>query len=612
MIAKHLSPRPLLHPAVFLALLLWLAPALLPAQEGAEGDESMESETPESTPEMAPQATPGQTFGEVLQVRVVNLDVYVTDRRGDPVTGLSKDAFELRVDGEPMEITNFYSEAGGEVRESVRPVTQTSETSFTPIEVAEVDPARRTHVVIFVDHTRLDATSRKRAFAALDEMLNGLSDEDLVSVVGLESSLVFYSDFLFDRGAVMEILDEVKNTGKQPDLAAVERRRIYGMLARGQSGGFLARTVDVNSQEMLASIRNYAAEEYERSIGSLREIQRVAGTMAGIPGRKVLLYVGEGIPDRPGEGLYVEWRNRFGGGSDAAPGMRRHDFDRDYTRTVGRFELTQPMEKVAKSANDAGVTLYAVDAHGNQAAEVRSALTEQGATSEAVSVVAENYRAPLEYTTQATGGRLIRASGKLEEQIGEISRDLDTFYSIGFSQPEGWEPGSTHDVEVRVKEPKTRVRHREEIRVPVPDEAEARSVVAALLYQTLQNPLEIVATPGSEAPRDDGTAALPIRLEIPVGRLALLPQEDGTHGASLSIFVSTRDADGNPGPVQRVPFQLDIPNQFVEKAKEDTAHYTLPTVLRPGDRQVAIGVRDDVNGTFSVVRVDVSRFSQSF
>jgi VWFA-related protein len=552
-----------------------------------------------------------ETFSEVVNVRVVNVDVFVTDASGRHIPGLSRDYFELLVDGEPMPISNFYYEVGGQARETGPPLAPSrgsrEETTFVPLEEAQATAGRRNHVVILIDHPRLSAANRKRAFKALREAVDRLDPKDLIAVVGVEQSLVFYSDFLFDREAVNKILDRAARVSMRTEVNEIERRQIFGELTRGQSGGILARTSLADLQEILTRIRAYAAEEYARSLGSFRQIESVLSTLTGVPGRKVLLYVGEGIPTRPGEGMYVEWRNRFGG---PEAGMRHYDFNSDYTREIGRFDLTQPMDQLATAANRAGVTLYAVDAEGNHGGEVRSALTEQGATSETVSVVDENFREPLEYTSRATGGRLLQSSGELPEQLGELFDDFDNFYSLGFSVPADWEPGSEHRIEVKLRgNRRLMLRHREKVRIPKPDEVEAGATVAGLMYHTLDNPLGIQASPGSPTAREDGTSVLPVRLEIPVANLELVPSGD-THAVSLSIFVSVKDKDGNPGPVQKVPFHLNIPNDKVEQAMGESAHYTLPLVVRPGDRQVAITVRDDVDRSLSTIRLDVGRGSR--
>jgi len=550
------------------------------------------------------------TFTDVVDVRVVNVDVYVSDRSGRHISGLSREFFELLVDGEPMPLSNFYHEVGGRARESSRPLDLRAESrddpSFTPLEEVQATAGRRNHVVVLIDHTRLETANRKRAFKALRQAVDRLDPKDPIAVVSIQGSLVFHSDFLFDRQALDKILDRAARVSMRTSVNDIERRQILGELARGQSGGIVGRTTLADEGNLLARIRGYAADEYARSVGSLRQIESVVSTLSGVPGRKVLLYLGEGIPTRPGEGLYVEWRNRFGG---PEMGMRHYDFNTDYTREVGRFDLTRPMEQLARAANRADVTLYALDAEGNHGFEFRSALTEQGSTSESVSLVDENFRAPLEYTTQATGGRLLRSSGELPEQLGELFTELDNFYSLGFEVPPDWKPGSEHEIEVKVQGGGDLVvRHREEVRLPKPDEREAGATVAGLMYHTLENPLELVANPGEEQAREDGTTVLPVLLEIPVDHLELVPRGE-THAASLSIFVSVKDEEGNPGPVQKVPFHLNIPNDKVEQARGEAAHYTLPLVLRPGDRQVAITVRDDVDRTLSTIRLDVGEFS---
>ena len=558
--------------------------------------------------------TPAATFGDSLTVRVIDVDVLVTNRSGKPVASLQRADFELRVDGQPVPISNFYTSGSGPLGD--RPpieITTTAKGDSTPTSQQVVEPSgsRRSHVVILVDHTRLRASNRKRAFAALEGAIGRLNDRDLVAVVGIEGRLVFYSDFLFDKQGVRRILAQMKQVSKRTEINDFERRQLLGELARGQSGGILGRTNLSDGPAILSRIQAYATEEYARSLSSLRQIETVASSMAGVPGRKLLFYVGEGVPTRPGEGLYVEWRNRFGqDNSSAEIGLRGYNFNTDYTREVGRYDLTQPMRSLATSVNRAGVTLYSVDAESSHGGDTRSALTEQGATSETVSVIDENYRGPLEYASKATGGRLLQSSGMLEKQLSEVVDGLQMYYSLGFSPPEDWDAGSDHKIEVNVRGKGLLVNHRELLRLPDPDELAASTTVAALMYQTLDNPLGISAAPGSPAtPRDDGeTTVLPVIVEIPIAGLGFVSQ-DATQAASLTIYVATKDAAGNPGRVQKIPFHLAIPDERMAEALTDKAHYPLPLVLRRGDQQVAIAVRDNVDNVFSAIRLDVSQFS---
>jgi VWFA-related protein len=550
-------------------------------------------------------------FTEVVDVRVINVEVFVTDRSGVPVVGLGPDSFELEVDGKPMPISNFYSEGGSQTRESVTVGERRSDPSFRSQEQIAAEAGRRSYVVILIDHARLGANNRKRALRALRDAIDELGDEDLIAVVGVEGTLVFYSDFLFDRSAVDRIMEDALRVPPTSGINDAERRRIFGELARGMSGGILARTTLADEQSLQSRIQAYAAEEYARSVASLRQIELVISTLSGVPGRKSILYVGEGIPTRPGEGLYVEWRNRFGKGNPADNlGMPRIDFNTDYTRAIGHYDLSLLIDQLARASNRAGVTLYALDAEGDHGGAVRSALTEQGATSETLRVVEGNFREPLEAASKATGGRLLRSSGQLTEQLVKLLDDFEIFYSIGFTAPAEWEPGADHNIKVKVGDKGLVVRHRDEVALPAPDELEAGATLAALRYQTANNPLEIRAIPGTRIEREDGNTVLAVALEIPIANLEMIPQGDAMAG-SLSIFVSTKDAKGDASRVQKIPFHLAIPAAMMDQARSDSAHYELPLVLRPGDQQVAIGIRDNVSSRFSAVRLDISQLSDA-
>src|SRR5207247_6580101 len=57
-------------------------------------------------PTVSPQ-TPLTPVVASVDVKVVNVDVSVTDGSGKPVSGLTKDDFEVLEDGQPQAITNF-------------------------------------------------------------------------------------------------------------------------------------------------------------------------------------------------------------------------------------------------------------------------------------------------------------------------------------------------------------------------------------------------------------------------------------------------------------------------------------------------------------------------
>jgi len=79
--------------------------------------ENQPSEQPEKSPQQAPpqvpqekqpeKINPNQVYTLSTQSNLVNVDVLVTDKDGDPITGLTKKNFKVLDDGVPQSITNF-------------------------------------------------------------------------------------------------------------------------------------------------------------------------------------------------------------------------------------------------------------------------------------------------------------------------------------------------------------------------------------------------------------------------------------------------------------------------------------------------------------------------
>src|SRR5688500_9524003 len=61
------------------------------------------------TPSPAEQQRDAEQFVDIVNVSVVNIDAYVTDKQGKVVTGLTKDDFQIFENGRPVEVSNFYA-----------------------------------------------------------------------------------------------------------------------------------------------------------------------------------------------------------------------------------------------------------------------------------------------------------------------------------------------------------------------------------------------------------------------------------------------------------------------------------------------------------------------
>src|SRR6185295_6983965 len=65
-------------------------------------------------------AYPQQKLIESIEVRVANIDVVVRDKAGNPVSGLTREDFELFEDGVRQPITNIYEVRRSEAAETER------------------------------------------------------------------------------------------------------------------------------------------------------------------------------------------------------------------------------------------------------------------------------------------------------------------------------------------------------------------------------------------------------------------------------------------------------------------------------------------------------------
>src|SRR5436305_8952132 len=99
-----------------------------------------------------------QPLTEKIDVNLVNVDVTVTSH-GAPARGLTANDFEVREDGAPQTITNFFA-------------VENSPASATAAPPAPVDERYRRKVLVIVDYVHSSKILRNKALERLEQFID--------------------------------------------------------------------------------------------------------------------------------------------------------------------------------------------------------------------------------------------------------------------------------------------------------------------------------------------------------------------------------------------------------------------------------------------------------
>ena len=129
-----------------------------------------------------PEAAPASIFGETVEVRVINVEVVVTDKQGLPVTGLQPGDFALKVDGAEVPIQYFTEVRGGDAIEG--PPDAPVMVPGVP-QLAPGTPVGTSYLV-FIDDFYPLARDRDLVIEKLSADLGRLRPEDRMAVVAYD------------------------------------------------------------------------------------------------------------------------------------------------------------------------------------------------------------------------------------------------------------------------------------------------------------------------------------------------------------------------------------------------------------------------------------------
>ena len=534
---------------------------------------------------------PAEDFFDVVEVEIVNIDVFVTDRQGEPVTGLNRDDFIVLSDGRPVEITNFYVVEDGRERtdgDGAPAVEQPSaprrpSLSFSP----DLAPEHRLWMIVYVDNYNINSIERRRAFPAVRRFLGqSLQAGDQAMLVSYDRKLEVRQVFTDRLTELHNAIDELEDDS---GFAAIRRREMMSTLKRIDESN--------SASQALLYARNFAEEQMDGVERSTDALERLIASLGGLPGRKALVHVSSGVPMLAGEAAFHAVAEKFGA-SEAYAEIPRHD-------------TTRSFERVNRLANAHRVAFYTVDAGGQRGMEFGNAeyggFVNPRLRSVLDSVVPENLQASLRFMALETGGRAIVNQNEILPALEKASRDFRTFYSLGIPSTDS-ESGRYHRIEVKLRDrPRgVQLRHRAGYRSKTTDTRVRDQLRSALLYARQENPDNVEVKWGRAEPHgDDGHYLLPIQLHIPLRDVVLLPTGPGRHELRLRLYVAAVGPDGEASDIDSAPLGLRLADEHVEAARKESFVYTHKLILSPGRKRVGVAILDLFGRDASVVTGNV-------
>lgn len=508
------------------------------------------------------------SFAETVDVRVVNVEVVATDRRGERVAGLGAQDFHLFVDGKDVPIDYFTEVAEGRAVPRKEGGTET-----VPSTTAGEAVGRR--ILVFIDDYFAIPIYRNRVLASLETQLEMLRPEDRMAIVAFD-------------GRQVELLTPW--TGSALELeTALDRamdRSAYGLRRRSDLRRFdssdheayqFQRSSSFSSIGFMGGRRRdstfdlQSREEIEAQVE--RVVRAAASTLRGFAkpsGRKVMLLLTGGWP---------------------AVSADRTDGLIAGSRQIGPAERFAVLQPLIETANRLGYTLYPVDLQPLGGSEARGA--EFGSTGDAdlygsrrQAMASDSLDSMLQLAL-ATGGRSFESAAN-RVAFKATLEDTRSYYWLGFA-PAWHGDDRAHSLRIQVTRPGVRLRSRNGF-TDLSRGSEMDLVIeGAQLFGTEIPGAALDVEVGSARRAGRGTLQVPLTVRVPLQDLTLL-----SHGQELlgtvEIRLSARDDTGAKADIpaktleirrRRPPAAGEVEPWTVELRLRDRPHTLLVALYEP-------------------------------
>ena len=526
-------------------------------------------------------------FAGTLEVNTINVDVMVTDG-GRPVTGLTREDFEILEDGHPVTITNFARVVEGTVyREGAAgPIADTQDYRF------------RRHVVLLFDLNFTERPWVARAVDTAKRFIHERGGDDVdwsVAVVGAEAEILL--PFTSDTGKVLGVLDAILDRPTYRRLHEIDRSLFADPLRLAVTSNEMpANRLLETTGDADGLIQFAMREQGQRSLLAYMVMARgltdIFRAYASLPGKKAaIVFVGNmDLSLTPGH--IADSR------PDTFPIRLRRGFDPIQASILDR--INQVWEAVIQLANGAGFRIYVGNVMGldnpftYQDAESRFAGMARPSDAQA------DWETLPRMLADGTGGRYFNANS-VAPALRTADEELKTYYSLAYRAPHGHD-NRYHEIRVKVRRRGVHLRYRRGYL-----DLDRGSQVALQLASPASFPKvggDLPMAVQVDAHRVGDRLELAATAVAPVKRLALVPEGDRYVG-DIEVWLAVYGPDGEVLDVTRHEQRLEVPSDRLEDAQRAPFRYTVRFDLPVERYTVAMAVVDRVGGITGIANAPV-------
>jgi VWFA-related protein len=532
-----------------------------------------------AAPRPAAAQAPPETFTETVEVRVMDLDVVVTDRGGRPVPDLRREDFTVRVGGKTVPIDYFARVDHGAIQAPDLATASPEQILATPGEDAVAYLPR--HFLIYVDLGRLSPDWKRRALEPLRDFISRLGPSDHGRVVMFDRRPTVLTEWTPRKETLLAAMAGVEKAAGMSRLIA-ERQAIFDI----EHPPGLTGAQKLRYREFIAG--QYAAEERAATRQLLGDVESAVATLAPLAGKKTLLFVSGGFEFRPGYAIrsYALGQSGFLTGST-------HDFSAE-------------LDAIVRRANASEVTFYAMDVRGLDTggpdavgADKSEAANDLRFLPSVSSLARHDTQQGMAKLASDTGGLAVMNTNDLGAALSRVFEDTSVYYSLGVT-PSKLPSAGYQDVRVEVSRPGVVVRARSGYAART-EEERARDRAEATLRTNLRYSAIPVTLRAGKTGRKGGRYTVPLTVTMPASALTFLPQGSG-RSAAAEVYVAAMDDEGRTSEMTRQDATFPLPAGGDGRAP--LVHLTT-LLTRKGNHRIVVNVRDKVTGKMGTAKVDL-------